>query len=67
MKSIRFYFWLALIFCTATVYGQQAIVKGKVTDADTKEPVPFASVITEGGSGAATDFDGNFEYLKDLI
>lgn len=38
------------------------LLKGKVTDATTGEPVPFATVGVKGSaSGTSTSFDGNFE------
>ncbi len=41
--------------------SQKSIVSGKVTDAKTKEPLPFASVVFVGTkSGATTDIDGNY-------
>ncbi len=42
--------------------AQKSIVSGKVTDAKTKEPMPFASVMFVGTkSGATTDLDGNYK------
>ena len=36
-------------------------IRGKVVDATTNEPVPFASVVIWNTTvGAMTDFDGNF-------
>lgn len=41
--------------------GQETVVRGKVTDAGTGDPIPFANVVFKGtGTGATTDFDGNF-------
>lgn len=41
--------------------GQLTIISGKVTEAATGTPVPFANVIFTGTQeGAITDFDGNF-------
>lgn len=41
--------------------AQETIVQGKVTDASSGDPIPFANVIFKGTSiGATTDFDGNF-------
>jgi hypothetical protein len=46
------------------VFAQSGTLKGKVIDKETKEPIPFASIIVEmGGSqagGTTSDFDGNF-------
>jgi hypothetical protein len=44
-------------------YGQEnsGVIKGKVVDASSNEPVPFASVVIWNTTiGAMTDFDGNF-------
>ncbi len=43
------------------VNAQETIVQGKVTDAASGDPIPFANVVFKGTSiGATTDFDGNF-------
>ncbi len=39
----------------------QFTVKGKVTDAQTSDPIPFASILLKGTSiGISTDFEGNY-------
>lgn len=39
----------------------QTVVKGKVTDAGTGDPIPFVNIFLKGTtSGATTDFDGNY-------
>ena len=47
-----------------TAWSQSGTLKGKVTDKDTKEPIPFANVVVDLGgklvNGATTDFDGNY-------
>lgn len=44
------------------VLGQQTVVKGKITDANTNEPIPFANVVMKGTTvGSTTDFDGNYQ------
>ncbi|MDR6194975.1 DUF5686 family protein [Siphonobacter sp. SORGH_AS_0500] len=41
----------------------QHIIKGKITDAVTGDPIPFAAVgLKGGGAGANTDFDGNYTF-----
>jgi hypothetical protein len=41
--------------------AQETVVKGKVTDAGSGDPIPFANVIFAGTTiGATTDFEGNF-------
>lgn len=46
--------WLSL--------AQETVVRGKVTDANTGDPIPFVNVVFVNSTvGATTDFDGNFE------
>lgn len=46
----------------AFLQAQETVVQGKVTDAVTGEPVPYANVVFMGTAiGAATDFDGNYK------
>ncbi len=54
---------LTLLFAFLVSFSfSQHLVKGKVTDAKTGEPLPGASVLYEGSTnGTLTDFDGNFE------
>ncbi|MFM7853836.1 MAG: DUF5686 family protein, partial [Flammeovirgaceae bacterium] len=55
-------FFFLLLFCSTIGYAQETIVTGKVTDAATGDPIPFANVIFKGTSiGATTDFEGNFK------
>ena len=45
----------------SSVIAQQTIVKGRITDANSGDPVPFANVVFTGTSvGATTDFDGYY-------
>lgn len=61
MKS-KYIFTLLFCFTTSFVFAQQTIIRGKVTDAETGDPVPFATVVIQGSQiGMATDFDGNYE------
>ncbi len=51
-----------LICLSITLFAQSGALKGKITDRETKEPLPFADVTVElNGTqvgGTATDFDG---------
>ncbi len=65
------YFFLFLLLLAFPSFGQFTI-KGKVTDAETGDPIPFASVLVLGSEvGISTDFDGNYlieiEELQDSI
>ena len=42
-------------------FAQETVVRGKVTDAGTGDPIPFVNVVFKGTStGGTTDFDGKF-------
>lgn len=50
----------------ASIWAQQASIKGRVVEALNNEPMPFVNVIVSGTSvGTITDAEGNFE-LKGL-
>jgi hypothetical protein len=52
---------LALLFASALA-AQNGIVKGKVVDAVSNEPIAFANILVEGtDQGTTTDLDGNYE------
>ena len=47
-----------------SAFAQPGSLKGKITDKNTGEPIPFANVVAERNgnlvSGVTTDFDGNY-------
>lgn len=52
---------LGFFFLWTSVSFGQFILKGKVTDAETGDPIAFASVFQKGKtSGITTDFEGNY-------
>ncbi|HVW96285.1 MAG TPA: DUF5686 family protein [Mucilaginibacter sp.] len=54
------------LFFSAIVFGQTTVVSGTVTDAVTKETLPFVSVKFEGTSiGGPTDNDGKYSISTD--
>lgn len=56
-----FLFRFILLFFSTGALAQVTVVTGKVTEAATGSPIPFANVIFQGTQdGAITDFDGNF-------
>jgi hypothetical protein len=65
----KIYLSLVILLFTAAASYAQSGIKGKIIDAKTNEPVPFASVavLASGNEALATttDFDGNFT-LKPL-
>ncbi|WP_192350098.1 DUF5686 and carboxypeptidase-like regulatory domain-containing protein [Algoriphagus sp. Y33] len=57
---LRNYF-LLFLFLLSSQSIAQFVVKGKVTDSATGDPIPFASVLLKGTSvGISTDFEGNY-------
>ncbi len=59
---VGFFRFLAFIlFATTAALGQETIVRGKVTDANSGDPLPFVNVVFKGTTtGGTTDFDGKF-------
>ena len=52
---------LIFYFSTSATFAQITKIMGKVTDAETHEPIPFASVYFAGTTiGVSSDFEGNF-------
>lgn len=57
---------MAMLAMMPRAHAQKTIVSGKVTDAKTNEPVPFANVLLVGtGDGGSTDFDGYYTVRTD--
>ncbi|MGZ3862447.1 MAG: DUF5686 family protein [Bacteroidia bacterium] len=56
----RFFAAVILVCWYGNIFSQYTIT-GKVFDVETKEPIPFATLLIKGTTtGASTDFDGNF-------
>lgn len=57
MRSTLFFLVFAVL--TGSASAQETIVRGRITDATTNEPIPFANARFQGTtSGTACDFDG---------
>jgi len=53
---------LIILGCQTGLLAQQAVLKGRVIEAVSNDPMPFVNVIVSGTSiGAVTDDDGNFQ------
>ncbi len=53
---------ISIIFIAFSTWAQNGIVKGRVLDANSNEPLPFVNVVVLGTqTGAITDLDGNFQ------
>ncbi|HAN79540.1 MAG TPA: TonB-dependent receptor [Bacteroidales bacterium] len=61
MKFLKYSILIVLLALSASAWAQKGIVKGRITDAQTNEPLPFVSVVINGTTiGGMTDMDGNF-------
>lgn len=57
-------FALTLVALPEAAYAQDGRLAGVITDADTGDPIPGATVLLEGTTfGAATDADGNYSVI----
>jgi hypothetical protein len=63
MYPVKAIFTLALCaLFNFSLHAQSGIIKGKVADAISNEPIAFANVLVEGTDrGTTTDLDGNYE------
>ncbi len=58
---IRAFFALMCMLCAQHVAGQKTIISGRVTDAETKEPLPFVNLGFKNSKvGATTDINGYY-------
>ncbi|MCI5057219.1 MAG: carboxypeptidase-like regulatory domain-containing protein, partial [Flavobacteriales bacterium] len=49
------------IFFSSVVIAQNGTIKGKITDAISKEPLPGVNIFHGPGQGTVSDIDGNYE------
>ncbi len=64
-KSVRLIAVIAFLLISGFAIAQQTTVKGRVKEALTGTPVPFANVIFKGTTiGTTTDFDGYFTLIS---
>lgn len=58
----RFAFTVAFLLATTFILAQETVIRGKITDAFSGNPIPFVNVVFKGTSiGVTTDFDGKYE------
>ena len=61
----KLFFTLGLVLTTSLMLYSQGVLTGTITDASTKEPLPFVNVIVEQNGqqmgGSTTDIDGNYQ------
>ncbi|TRX59443.1 carboxypeptidase-like regulatory domain-containing protein [Fulvivirga sp. M361] len=57
---------LSLIVLSLSSWAQKTIIKGKVIDANSGDPVPFANIVFQGTSiGTSTNFEGVYQLETD--
>lgn len=60
---MRYLLFLLLLVCSGAAMAQEITLSGKVTDAETKEPLPFASIWIKGETiGTITNAQGDFDF-----
>lgn len=67
MRNSRCLYSLVLfsIFLSSSALAQNGIIRGRVSDATTNEPLPIAALKIEGLSkGTTTNFDGDYEITE---
>ncbi|MDA3860599.1 MAG: carboxypeptidase-like regulatory domain-containing protein, partial [Melioribacteraceae bacterium] len=65
MKHFKIAVAIFYLITTSLFAGTTGKISGRITDATTGEPLPFANIILMGTTmGAASDFDGYFNILN---
>lgn len=60
--ALRYYAIVILCFLAGTVFAQKTIISGKVIDANSGDPVPFANMVFKGtNTGTTTNFEGYYK------
>ena len=60
---MRLIFFSILITISSTLLAGNGILKGIITDNETKEPLIGAVVTTQSGEGVASDYEGKYELV----
>ncbi len=60
-KNLKIVLFLVALLTFSMGYSQQKTITGKVTDAESGEPLPGVTIVVKGTTnGTITNFDGNF-------
>ena len=59
-------FFLSLLLLPICLFGQTSLT-GTIKNSNTKEPLPFATIITNNGLGEICDADGKFSIISKQI
>jgi TonB-dependent SusC/RagA subfamily outer membrane receptor len=61
MKKNQLFLTILMLIMTGFIYGQSVIIKGRVTEKGTNDPLPGVNVSIKGSNtGTTTDFDGYY-------
>ncbi|MFY0594528.1 DUF5686 family protein [Roseivirga sp.] len=64
--KLKSFFSIFIFFASLTVLNGQTVITGKVIDAESGDPIPFANVVIKGTTiGSTTDFDGFYKIEGD--
>jgi hypothetical protein len=68
LKQVLFFYFLAVLMLTANILnGQVTKIMGKVSDATSGEPIPFANIYFKGTTvGVTSDFEGMYSIESKL-
>ncbi|GAB1451583.1 TonB-dependent receptor [Draconibacterium sp.] len=62
-KNLKVLLFLIAALSTSVAYAQVKTITGKVTDVNTGEPLPGATIVVKGTTiGTITNFDGDFNF-----
>ena len=69
MRAVVYGIWVFIgLWAGAWQASGQTIVRGVVTDADTKEPLPFVNIVFKGTTiGSTTDIEGRYTITTNTI
>ena len=56
----RTLFSILFLLLSVSVWGQELTLQGRVIDAETGEPLPYASIYVDAGRGTLTNTEGDF-------
>lgn len=55
-------FIVLLLLISSALLAQDGVIRGKITQLNNNDPIPFASIVVQGESkGTSSDIDGNYE------
>ncbi|MBE9468954.1 MAG: TonB-dependent receptor [Bacteroidetes bacterium] len=60
---MKYYILIIILLFTINSFAQNGTIKGKISDAENNDALPFANIVIFGTNiGTTSDFDGNFTF-----